>query len=208
MQAAKMVYLYLFDTLADWEIGYVTTGISNPMMQLDPERYRLRTFSTDGKPIRTLGGLRVTPELSLEEVQAVDAKMLILPGGMNWETGGNQEALALARHFHGRDITVAGICGATLGLATVGVLDGVRHTSNSRDFLRISDYRGEENYVAELVVSDGGVITAPGTAALEFAREIFRALDLYKPDVLDAWYTLFKTSSPEAYAALMKAAGA
>ncbi|MCP4159901.1 MAG: hypothetical protein GY760_07505 [Deltaproteobacteria bacterium] len=47
-----------------------------------------------------------------------------------------------------------------------------------------------------------------GTASLEFAREIFKELNLYKAEVLEAWYKLFKTSSPEAFGELMKSVGA
>lgn len=50
-----------------------------------------------------------------------------------------------------------------------------------------------------LSVSDQGVITASGTAPLEFAREIFNELNLYKDEVLEAWYKLFKTGSPEVF---------
>ena len=47
MQQPKIIYLYLFDTLADWEIGYVTSGINNPMMQINPKRFQLKAFSID-----------------------------------------------------------------------------------------------------------------------------------------------------------------
>ena len=65
MKSTKIIYLFLFDTLSDWEIGYVTAGINNPMMQVNPEKYQLKTFSIDGKPICTIGGLLITPDLSL-----------------------------------------------------------------------------------------------------------------------------------------------
>jgi len=45
-------------------------------------------------------------------------------------------------------------------------------------------------------------------APLEFARKIFAALDLYKPEVLDAWYNLFATRKPEYFGALMAASAA
>ena len=56
-------------------------------------------------------------------------------------------------------------------------------------------------------VRDGGVITAPGTAPLEFAREIFSALALYPPVVLAAWYQLFETAERKYFDAQMQAAG-
>jgi hypothetical protein len=38
-----------------------------------------------------------------------------------------------------------------------------------------------------------------------FAREIFRRLDAYRPDILDAWFRLFSRSDPSAYEVLMTA---
>ncbi|MCP3944587.1 MAG: glutamine amidotransferase [Desulfobacteraceae bacterium] len=208
MKLTKIIYLYIFDTLSDWEIGYVTVGINNPMMQVDPEKYQLKTFSIDGKPIRTIGGLQIMPDLSLDEVKLSNCEMLILPGGASWDEGGNQKVTALAKKFHENKIKVAAICGATLGFANIGLLDSIQHTSNSKDYLLNSHYKGGEYYIDALSVSDKGVITASGTAPLEFAYEIFKELDLYNDEVLEAWYKLFKNSSPKAFAELMKAVGA
>lgn len=207
MKPSKIIYLFLFDTLSDWEIGYVTAGINNPMMQVDPQKYQLKTFSIDGKPVRTMGGLLIIPDISLDEVTFSNAEMLILPGGKSWDEGDHQDVALLAKKFHENQMKIAAICGATLGLAKIGLLDAVRHTSNSKDYLLQSNYKGSENYIDDLSVCDEGVITASGTASLEFAREIFKELNLYKPEVLEAWYDLFKTSSPEAFAKLMKAVG-
>lgn len=201
------IYIYLFDTLADWEIGYITTGINDSSMHVEPGKYQLKTFSADGKPIRTLGGLQITPDLSLTEVSVSNAVMLILPGGTSWNVGKNHEASLLARDFHDAQIPVAAICGATLGLAKVGVLDSVAHTSSSKDYILTSNYGGGDSYRDTLAVSDNGIITASGTASLEFAREVFKALGLYSESVLEAWYKLFKTSTPEAFAELMAAVG-
>lgn len=208
MQQTKIVYLFLFNTLSDWEIGYAVAGINNSKMQVHPKKYQLKTFSTDGQSVRTIGGLQITPDLSLNEVILSDAEMLILPGGENWDEGGNHEATLLAKKFHENQIKVAAICGATLGLAKSGLLDFVQHTSNSKDYLLKSNYQGVEYYIDELSVSDAGIITASGTAPLEFARDIFKELNLYKTEVLEAWYKLFKTSSPAAFTEFMNALGA
>ena len=205
MEPTKSIYLFLFDTLSDWEIGYVTAGIGNPIMQINPCKYQLKTFSIDGKPVRTIGGLKIIPNLSLSEVTLSDAAMLILPGGKSWEEGGNHEAILLAKKFYENKIKVAAICGATLGLAKSGLLDFVQHTSNSKEYLLNSHYKGGNYYLNQLSVSSTGIITASGTAPLEFARDIFKELNLYKAEVLEAWYKLFKTGSPEAFAELMKA---
>ncbi len=161
----------------------------------------------DKKPIRTMGGLQITPDLGIDGVRFSNAEMLILPGGSNWDVGGNEEAALLAKQFHENQIKVAAICGATFGIAKTGLLDSIQHTSNSRDYLINSHYKGREHYTDVLSVSDQNIITASGTGSLEFAHEIFKALNLYKAQVLKAWYELFKTSSPKAFAELMKAVG-
>jgi putative intracellular protease/amidase len=154
MKPTKIIYLFLFETLSDWEIGYVTAGINNPVMQVNPEKYQLKTFSIDGKPIRTIGGLLITPDLRLDEVTFSNAEMLILPGGASWDEGGNQEVALLAKNFHENQIKAAAICGATLGLAKIGLLDSIQHTSNSKDYLLNSHYQGGEYYVDVLSVSE------------------------------------------------------
>ncbi|SCY77694.1 type 1 glutamine amidotransferase family protein [Desulfoluna spongiiphila] len=205
MTGPKTIYLFLFDTLSDWEIGYVTTGLNNPMMQITPGAYQLKTFSTDGRPVRSAGGLQITPDLGMDEITLWDAEMLILPGGASWEEGAHQDVAELAKRFHENHLKVAAICGATYGLAHIGLLDSIRHTSNAKAYLEASNYKGGSQYVEALAVHDKNVITASGTAPLEFTREIFQALHLYKGDVLRAWYDLFKTSAPEAFPALMNA---
>lgn len=130
------------------------------MMQVNPDRYRLKTFSIDGKPGRTIGGLQITPDLSIDDVTVPDAEMLILPGGASWEQGGHHQVALLAQKFRQHRVTVAAICGATLGLAKIGLLDALRHTSNSKDYLLQSQYQGAEYYVEEPAVNDGGIITA------------------------------------------------
>jgi hypothetical protein len=60
-------------------------------------------------------------------------------------------------------------------------------------------------YKDELAVTDENLITASGIAPVDFAMHIFRRLDLYSQQVLDAWYGLFKTGRPEYFIELMKA---
>ena len=39
----KVVYLFVFDSMADWEAGYAVAGINNPEFQTDPGRYVVKT---------------------------------------------------------------------------------------------------------------------------------------------------------------------
>jgi hypothetical protein len=51
-------------------------------------------------------------------------------------------------------------------------------------------------------VTDSSLITASGCFPVDFARHIFAALDLYEPDVLDAWHGLYTTGDSAHFAVL------
>jgi putative intracellular protease/amidase len=199
----RTVHLFVFNTLADWEPGFVIAGINNPDGQKTPGRYQIRTVAATRDAITTIGGIRILPDGSLDQLDPTESAMLILPGGESWDRGENLEAVEKAKAFLAAGIPVAAICGATAGLARGGVLDTRKHTSNAPEYLAATGYRGGHLYQPVDVTNDQDVITASGMKSLEFAREIFARLDLYEEKVLEAWYGLFKTGDPKYYAALV-----
>jgi putative intracellular protease/amidase len=199
------VHLFVFDTLSDWEPAYAVAGINNPSFQTQPGRYRVTTVALEARPVTTIGGVMVLPHMTLDRLAPADSAMLILPGGKFWDDGKNIEAATKAKSFIAAGVPVAAICGATAGLARVGVLDFMHHTSNSADYLKATGYQGAALYRDQPAVTEGKLITAGATAPLEFAREIFKCLGLYTEDTLEAWYGLFKTGNPAYYAALAQA---
>ncbi len=208
MKQQQDVYLFVFDSLSDWESGYAVSGINNPRFQLNPGRYRVRTVSLHSASILTIGGIRIEPNFTLDSISPEHSAMLILPGGSAWDSGQNMEAVETASAFLNSGVPVAAICGATAGLARGGLLDHRRHTSNARDYLAATQYRGASLYNDSSAVTDDNLITASGIAPVDFAQHIFRHLNLYRPPVLDAWYSLFKTGQPEYFDVLMQAANA
>jgi hypothetical protein len=86
------------------------------------------------------------------------------------------------------------------------LLDARGHTSNAREYLAYQPgYGGAAHYREAKAVSDRGVITASATAPIDFAREIFVALDIYDKPVLDAWYALHSTGEARYFHALIQA---
>ncbi|MGV8872006.1 MAG: DJ-1/PfpI family protein [Rhodococcus sp. (in: high G+C Gram-positive bacteria)] len=190
------IALYATDTMADWEYGYLTAGLAMAREQ-DPDANRLIIASETGETVTTMGGLRIAPDAALADLPPLDA--LILPGAGNWATG-NAAALALAAELIAAGTPVAAICGATYGLARVGLLDDRPHTSNAAEFLtQAADYRGSEHYREEKAVSDGTVITAGATAPIEFAKLVFERLEVFPQPVADAWYGLYTTGERKYY---------
>jgi putative intracellular protease/amidase len=203
-QQQKDVHLLVLDTLADWEPGFAVAHINRPSPGLT-SRYRVRTVGMTGKPVRSVGGLTLVPDLPLEALAPADSAFLILPGADTWSEASTDPALAKAREFVGAGVPVAAICGATLGLARAGLLDDRRHTSNDPRFLASSGYRGSAHYVNAPAVEDRGVITASATAALDFARLILARLEVFSAPALEAWYALYKTGKAEHYFAFVEA---
>lgn len=200
----ETVHVGIYDTFADWEIGAATAHINKvDEMQRQSGRYRVVTVGLTLDPIVTMGGMRITPDVTLDQVDPADSAMLILAGSETWESGVLEPFSTKAREFLAADTPVAAICGATGGLAMAGLLDDRDHTSNAVEYLSALGYGGASRYIDTEAVTDRNLITAGATCPFEFAREIFIALDLYAPDKLAAWYQLFDQNDAAAYYALV-----
>lgn len=199
----ETVHLFVLDTMADWEPGYAVSGINQPAYQAHPGRYTVRTVGATRQPVRTMGGVTITPDLALDELAPDGSAMLILPGAMTWDQGEHGEAAEKAREFLAAGVPVAAICGATSGLARRGILDDRRHTSNALEYLAAAPgYAGHAHYAGGPAFRDGDLITACASAPVEFARLIFERLEVYAPPVLEAWYSLYGKGDPAGFYAL------
>jgi len=200
------IHLFVLDSMADWEPSFAIAHINRPAPGMS-SGYRVKTVGIDRKMIRSMGGITIQPDMSMDELIPKKSSMLILPGSELWADTITDPALSKARDFVDSGIPVAAICGATFGLARVGLLDNRRHTSNDPYWLASSGYNGAANYVQEPVVEDGGIITASVTASLEFAKLILGKLGIFSLNTLNAWYNLYKTGNPKYYFEFMEALG-
>ncbi|MFF0734163.1 type 1 glutamine amidotransferase family protein [Streptomyces chartreusis] len=199
---SKPVHLAVYNTFADWETGHATAHLARA-------GHDIRTVGPSTQPVRSIGGLRVQPDLALDDVTPEDSSLLILPGADLWDAGDDLAPFARkAREFLDAGVPVAAICGATAGLAREGLLDDRAHTSAISFYLAATGYGGGERYVDADAVTDGGLITAGPTEPVAFAREILQLLGVFEGEVLDAWYRLFHDSDAAAYAVLEKAGAA
>lgn len=190
----KKVYIFLFDGFADWEISYVT-----PHLQKS-EKYELATVSLTGQNVKSMGGLQVISNYRLSDINYENSAMFILPGGDAWERKELPEVIPFIQNLAQRQIPIAAICGATTLLADMKLLDSVKHTSNSKDYLNkfCPNYEGQDNYVGKedysnpIAITDCNIITSSGIAPVEFAKEIFKLLRIYDEPTIEKWYQLFK----------------
>ena len=152
-----------------------------------------------------MGGLRVIPDIALEELRTEGSAMLVLAGGNRWAEESMAGFRAAARRFLAAGVPVAAICGATFGLALEGLLDDRAHTSNAAEYLAYSGYAGGERFVAEPAVVDGDLITASSVAPVHFAQAIFGRLRLYEPGIAASWFKLYGDRDPAGFYELMSA---
>lgn len=200
------VYLYVFDTMSDWEIGYLTAELSSGRYYkkgLAPSK--IVTVGIEKTPVTTMGGLKILPDIKLDEcsIESIDA--LILPGGNTWTETMHRPILKIAQRCLEEGILVAAICGATFGLAQAELLNSHWHTSNDLEYLKMicPAYTGEKYHKMESVVTDGKLITASGIAPLEFSVHVLKSLGVFSSETLDAWYSLNKTQESKYFYELM-----
>jgi putative intracellular protease/amidase len=184
----KNIYVFLFDGYSDWEIAYLAPELKKS------KKTNLKYFTIDGLDITSSGGLKISPDLSIKQLNPDGISVLILPGGSAWEDKSIKGIDKLVETLHSNNKTIAGICGATVFLGQKGYLDNVKHTSNALEYLKYmaTEYKGEKLYQSDLSVTDKKIITANGFSPIEFAREIFKEIELKNETDIEKWYQLFK----------------
>lgn len=206
----RTLYLYVTSTLSDWEPGYVLAELRSGRYLKDPAlKYNVVLCGRTPDTVTTMGGIHMTPEILVYDIRPVPGDVVVLPGADTWLAPEQEPVIAKVRELIQNGTDTAAICGATLGLANAGLLDGRPHTSNDPAALKMfcPHYHGERYYVNEPAVTDGNLITASGLAPVEFAYHIFKKLDVMSPATLEAWHGLFTTRKPEFFYALMESLG-
>ena len=201
------IYVYVLDTLADWELGYVTSELnSGRFFKKDAQSISLKTVSCSKEPIRTMGGLTIVPDCLIEDIVSSEASVLLLPGANTWSDPKHRTIIEKASEFLSAGAVVGAVCGATAVLANVGLLDNRPHTSNGPGFLEMFSpcYKGQSFYVDKPSVADHNLITAGSTGGLLWAKQIIGHLGVFQSDTLEAWYNYFSTGKPKHFFSLMQ----
>ncbi len=201
------IYVYVLDTLADWELGHVISELnSGRFFKKDAPRVSLKTVGFTKSPVHTMGGLTIMPDCCTDEIVVSKTSMLLLPGADTWSDPKHGAILQKASELLSLGATVCAICGATAALAGIGLLDHRPHTSNGAGFLEMVSpcYKGQSFYIDKPSVADNNLITASSTGALLWAKQMIERLGVFEANTLAAWYDYFCTGKPEHFFALMQ----
>lgn len=179
----KTALFVLLDQYADWEGAYLMSLLNQR------DNWQVKTASNLPQ-VESIGGIQTTIDLNLSKIDQM-YHLLVLIGGNSWNIH-SQELYAIIEKQLSHDLPVAAICGAVDYLALHGFLEGYKHTGNARflweDF---PNYQTPENFIERQAVSDRNLVTANGTAALDFTEfalqligdsliEAKREVDLYR----------------------------
>ena len=107
----KNIYMYVQDTMADFEHGYLMHALSLQAMLGEP-KVKLLTVSKGKKSIKTAGGMTIVPDFNLYDIDTANTDALLLIGGDSWLNNEQDDVLELASKLLQENILV----GATLGL--------------------------------------------------------------------------------------------
>jgi putative intracellular protease/amidase len=192
----KTVLFVILDKYSDWEAAY----LSSLILALGQEVYSIRTVSLTKDSIKSLGGFTVIPDYDIKSAPS-NFEGLVLIGGMSWRTQEAKQIKHLVENALNNKKVLAGICDASVFLGEMGILNNVKHTSNDLNDLKQwagDAYTGEEKYMMQQAVRDNNIITANGTAPLEFAKEVMIALEVAPEKSILEWYNFHKYGCYEA----------
>ena len=201
------IYVYVLDTLADWELGHVTSELnSGRFFKEGAEQVSLKTVSASKEPIHTMGGIKIVPDCLIDDIVMDKTSVLLLPGADTWSDPKHGAIMEKAGKLLSLGAAVCAICGATTALAGFGMLDNCPHTTNGPGFLEmvVPNYKGQSFYIDEPSVADNNLITASPTGALLWAKQIIEHLGVFEANTLEAWYAYFSTGKAEHFFALMQ----
>lgn len=191
----KEVLFVILNDFAEWEATPLSSAINQT------EGFRVKTVSITKEAIKSIGGFTVIPDYTLSECIKKEFCGVILVGGKSWRTDDAKQVSVLVDEALKRSAVIAGICDASVYLGTMGLLNNIYHTSNTLEDLQSyigEKYTGAKYYKNQQAVKSKNIITANGTANLEFAKEVLLALDVMPPQAVEQWYKFYKLGYYEA----------
>jgi len=156
----------------------------HPMYRMQEEGIRTIVIGLTKDPIMGKKGYSITPNASIDDVDAENFDFLVIPGGKSPEKLRlNNKILRFVKNFDTQGKPIAAICHAGQVLASAGIVKN--RTLTCVVGIRDDMINAGARYIDKAVVSDGNLVTSRVPSDLpEFARamiEVFR-----KPQLLQA----------------------
>lgn len=190
----EILYILLPD-FASHEMVYLMEAISSDEQQLKPNpKYVNRIVTPTAEGVSAIGGFKVIPDYTFDNMPD-DFAALVLIGGYGWLSPIAEDVKPIVRKAIEKDRIVGAICNGASFMAKCGFLNNVRHTGNGLDQLILwggENYTNPEGYTHVQAVSDRSIVTANGSATLEFAKELLMLLGNDTPERIEMYYLFNK----------------
>lgn len=191
----KEIIFVLLNGFADWEAAHTAVCLNTGVIPGRPVKYISKTLSLTKDPIISIGGFKVLPDYDIHTLSEDYDGLVLVGGNNNWFSPEAEFLVPLVEKMIRENKLVAGICNGSVFLGKHGFLNHVKHTSNSLEYLKNiarNTYTGDTHYIEKQAVRDGNIVTANGTAQLEFCREILYALNADEPEIIEESYSFYK----------------
>ncbi len=190
----EILYILLSD-FAEHEMVYLAEAIASDEFSLkENPKYINKFVASTLDPIKSIGGFRIMPDYSFDTMPD-DYAALVLIGGFGWVTLIADKVAPIVRQAVENGKIVGAICNAASFMAKHGFLNDVKHTGNGIDQLKLwggENYTNHTGYVHVQAIGDKNIVTANGSATLEFAKELLLLLENDTPERIEMYYQFNK----------------
>ncbi len=160
----KKALFLLLDEFADWEGAHLSSTLNQD------DSWSVSTVSIE-KNVSSLGGFSVLVDYIIGD-EPKDYDLLVMVGSNSWDND-SEKLLDFVEEAFNKKIVIGAICGAVDYLARNGFLNKYKHTGNSvYIWQNYKKYKPENKFLEKQSVSDNLLITANGTAPLEFTESV------------------------------------
>lgn len=190
----EILYILLPDFAAH-EVVFLSQAIASDEYALkDNPKYVNRIVAPTMEPVKSIGGFRTLPDYSFDTMPE-DYAALVLIGGFGWSTPIAERVEPIVRKAIEKGRITGAICNAASFMAKHGFLNAVKHTGNGLEQLKSwggENYTNQYGYIHAQAVSDNNIVTANGSATLEFAKELLLLLENDTPERIEMYYQFNK----------------